>query len=103
MHNEARIAPAQMYQIPGPELLPPDKLSAAGLEFLEVGPPGWEHMVIIVSDEPFLASDPLCRASPTAPLVALSRDELTALWDDMATRKRETWTAAALPFLVVND
>jgi len=99
---EARAISDRKYEVPGPELLPVDQMRMAGLDdYVEIGPPGWEHVVVFVSDEPLLDSGVLCRARPDAPFVDLSSDELDALVGHLNSLQPEKWTAAALSFLVV--
>ena len=51
--EQAGIESGRKYQIPG-QLLPPEELSRHGLAYLEVGPPGWEELIVIVSDKPLV-------------------------------------------------
>ena len=51
--EQAKIESGRKYQIPG-QLLPPEELSRHGLAYLEVGPPGWEELIVIVSDKPLV-------------------------------------------------
>jgi len=100
MPQEARVDVEGTYSLPEPRLMP---LVEAGMSYVEIGPPGWEHFLVFLSDEPLVCADVLCRARFDAPFVELSPTEIGALLQDLETRDPASWSAAALSFLVVED
>lgn len=98
--QKARLDPAFSVRIPGPELLPSEQLEANGLDFVEVGPPGWEHLLAFVSDEPLISTSVVDRSRAANPLVELSPNEVEQLWNNIEKRETTTWSGDALSFLV---
>jgi hypothetical protein len=94
--RQARVEAGRRYDVPGPELLPWDSLRSAGLDYLEMGPPGWEHMLAIVSDEPLIDEALLIAANPTDPLVEV---DLDWLFDALGQREPDSWSPGVLSFL----
>ncbi len=92
--------PAGAYAVPGPELLPWDRLQQLGLDYLEVGPPGWEHLVVLVSDRPLLPAHTLAHASPENPFIKLTLPDLSQLCAAINAAPPDTWSAGVLSFLV---
>ncbi|GAH86074.1 unnamed protein product, partial [marine sediment metagenome] len=74
--REAVISAGRIYHIPGAELLPWESLRRCGLDYVEIGPPGWEHLAVIVSDEPLFEDQMIKKSIPKEPLIKLTRDEL---------------------------
>lgn len=97
----ARVIGDTNYTIPGSELLPLDKLLLNGLDYIESGPPGWEHLSVIISDSPLVSEDILARASATDPFVRLSDAEFEDLCLEMGAMPSPTWTANLMSFLVL--
>ena len=95
-----RIEGGRTYQVPGPELLPEDKLEAAGLAFYESGPAGWEYIVVIVSDEPLMEAAVLGRSREQAPAIELSPAELQGALDRLERMGRGQWAAGVARFRV---
>jgi len=95
-----RIEGRRAYQVPGPELLPEDKLEAAGLAFYESGPAGWEYIVVIVSDEPLMDTAVLGRFRDQAPVIELSSAELQGALDRLERMGRDHWAAGVAKFRV---
>jgi len=98
--QEAEVVPARSYLIPGPELLPWEQLKQRNLDYVEVGPPGWEHIAVFVSDEPLTGLCTLYRATPLEPFVRFSDDELSNLCHLLDDMGPHTWSAAVISFLV---
>jgi hypothetical protein len=88
------------YQVPGPELLPEDKLEAAGLAFYESGPAGWEYIVVIVSDDPLMETAVVGRSCDKAPVIELSPAELQGALDRLERMGRDHWAAGVAKFRV---
>jgi hypothetical protein len=96
----ARAAKAQangVYQMPGPEFLPRDKIEC----YREGGPGGWEHIALIVSDEPVIEHGTVLRSTPRNPLIQLSEDEVQRLGEKLTACGPQGWTGAVLSFQVV--
>ncbi len=95
-----RIEGRRTYQVPGPELLPEDKIEAAGLAFYENGPAGWEYIVVIVSDEPLMETAVVGRSRDQAPVIELSPAELQGALDRLERLGRDHWAAGVAKFRV---
>jgi hypothetical protein len=95
----ARAARAQAqakYEVPGPEFLPWNEIKY----YYEAGPGGWEHMALLLSDEPLIEHGIVLRSTPRNPLVRLSQDEVDGLCEKLETMKPESWTGTVLSFRV---
>ncbi len=98
--EQAHITDARPYLIPGPELLPWERLRQLGLDYVEVGPPGWEHIAVVVSYQPTMHPRLLARASPEAPFVKLGDGDIADLCETLNDLSADQWTAGVLSFLV---
>ncbi len=108
-----KVEPDRRYHIPGPELLPWEKLRDAGLDFIEYGPVGVEYLVLIVSEQSLIDVTIARRSTPTVsfagnqyrsgPTVLLSDEEVEALEFKLDGLKPETWSAAVLDFRVMDN
>lgn len=98
--DETRLSSGSTSTVPGPELLPADRLREAGLDYVEAGPPGWEHVVALISDEPLASVEALYRATPACPLVQLEPTEVEELLGRLHAAPSESWSGACLSFLV---
>ena len=74
--DRARAECGRTYAVPGPEFLPWEALQQQGFDYVEVGPPGWEHLVVLISEKPVLAAGVLARSSGASPFVKLDADEI---------------------------
>ena len=97
--EEAKVEPDSKSQIPG-ELLPVEELSSHGLAYVEAGPPGWEELIVIVSDEPLITEADVFRSSKDNPFVELSAERMDQLLDRLSEFPDEGWCAGVLSFLV---
>lgn len=98
--GEAKAVSGHTYTIPGEELLPIAQMHRWGLDYVEIGPPGWEHLAVIVSDVP-LIDDPVCaRAVKQDPFIRLSNREIGMLYEALDNAAPETWSGGVLSFLV---
>jgi len=97
---EARVAAGRTYSVPGAELLPPQRLAQCGLEYVEVGPAGWEHVAVLVSNEPLVGPDLLASVSSTSPFHKLTGEELGVFCARLAGLDPAAWSAGILSFLV---
>lgn len=88
-----RVEARRTYQVPGPELLPEENLRAAGLDYYERGPEGWEYLVVIVSDEPLRENGILSRSRDNAPAIELAPTELQSMLDRL---ERLGWDRCAV-------
>ena len=98
--EQARVNGGRSYDIPGPELLPWDRLRQLSLDYIEVGPPGWEHVAVIVSDTPVICASALGETSLEAPFIALETSDIAGLCDSLTNRSEDSWSASILSFLV---
>jgi hypothetical protein len=98
--SEAKVVAGRSYMIPGSELLPWDRLQQIGLDYVEVGPPGWEHIAVLVSDEPVVAPRVSARSTSESPFVKLTPEEVDEFCGVLTERPAGSWSAAVLSFLV---
>jgi len=98
--DEAKVNGGGRHRIPGDRLIPERDLDQNGLQYREMGPPGWEHLAIIVSDTPLVSDDMTRNASPRNPFIKLTSSEITELCDVLNDAPSESWTAGVLSFLV---
>jgi len=98
--ERARVDGGRPYAIPGAELLPWERLRQFGLDYVEVGPLGWEHIAVLVSDEPLVNARALAKASSGAPFVKLTSDDIADLCDALSNAPADMWSAGVLSFLV---
>ncbi len=97
--GKAKVKAGKKYNIPG-ELLPGEDLSRSGLQYLEVGPPGWEELVVIVTAEPLVTEADIYESTPQNPFSLLSSERVDAMLDQLADMPEESWQAGILSFLV---
>ena len=98
--EQTRVASGRSYAIPGPEFLPWERLRQLGFDYVEVGPPGWEHLVVLVSDKPLIAAHTLARAVPENPFVQLTGGDIAELCLVISNEPADAWSAGVLSFLV---
>lgn len=77
--EDTKIKAKQKYKIPGSKLLPVSSLKKDGLDYVEAGPPGWEHLIIIVSDKPLNDFITSLSSSRTGPFYLVSQSDLRKL------------------------
>jgi hypothetical protein len=90
----ARAAAGRSYTVPGKEMFPWEG------DYREEGPPGWEHMALVISDEPLIEEAVLARSSQECPIVRLTDVEVQNLSIALADGPRDHWSAGVLSFLV---
>ena len=98
--RQARVDAGHTYSIPGPELLPWDRLRGLGLDYVEIGPPGWEHIAVLVSEEPLITPEIATQARPEAPFVKLTEEQIAELCNRLSEEPSDKWTSGVLSFLV---
>ncbi len=98
--EQARVNGTHTYCIPGPELLPWERLRQLGFDYVEVGPPGWEHIAVLVTDKPLVNVRILERADAEAPFVKLTNEELSGFGNMLLNMPPDMWSAGILSFLV---
>lgn len=96
----AKAEAERTYEIPGTDLLPFSQLQQRNMDYIEIGPPGWEHLAVLISDEPFAELSTTYRATPLSPFVELSDDELERLYQSLSGANPMDWSAGILSFLV---
>ncbi len=100
---DPRVEADRMYTVPGPEIMPLERLLQSGLDYVETGPPGWEHMAVIVSEKPIIAREILSRGTAAAPFVRLQQQEFDDLCFAINQLPVQEWTSNFLSFLVIHD
>jgi len=90
----AKTAAPAMVPFPGPPFFPIDNL-------WENGPPGWEDMLVIISDEPLFSPADLVTASARSPEVVITSLMMESLISRLQALEPECWSAGLLGFLVV--
>jgi hypothetical protein len=90
-----RIDAGRSYALPGPELFPWQ------WDYREEGPAGWEHIIALVTDEPFIPVKAASRSSDASPIVRLTPEEIGSLFESLNEMRLDSWTAGLLSFLVV--
>lgn len=98
--ERAIVAGDMTYSVPGPELLPRQALQENGLEYVEVGPPGWEHVLVILSSSLTGLAAACSRTTPGQPFTKLSESDLESLGSELVEADPEAWTGNVLSFLV---
>jgi hypothetical protein len=97
---QAEVEEGRVYGIPGRELLPWEKLREMELDYIEIGPPGWEHLAAIVSEKPLIDTRLLRKASFDNPFVQLTNEEFSELYEKLNEKSIGKWFAGVLSFLV---
>ncbi len=97
--EKAKVAASQKYQIPG-LLLPDSDLASNGLDYVEVGPPGWEVLVVIVSDVPLITEKGIFSSMPESPFVQFNKGRIDELLEQLSGLAPDQWDAGVLSFLV---
>lgn len=93
---EAEAQAGCCYSVPGPEMLPWDRIG----DYVEVGPPGWEHIVVIVSEKPLIEKRDLSGASQDKPFLVIPNRDLVRLFTKLENQGFQNWSAGVLSFLV---
>ena len=91
--RDARVEAGRRYTVPGPELFPWPH------DYREEGPGGWEHIVVVVSDQPIIPDDATKALSTDSPLLRLDHAELARIVGQMESSP-DSWSAGVLSFLV---
>ena len=96
--SDSRVESSREYTVPGPDFLPVEKVG----DLQQTGPSGWEHLAVLVSDEPMFPEHVISRACNESPLVKLSNKEISNLFNNLKTLDTNCWSADVLSFLVVD-
>ena len=96
----SRVEAGRRYAVPGPELLPYERLAQQGLGYVEIGPPGWEELIVIVTDQPIISAQDVFSSTVNNPFAELSPKRVTQLVDLLADLDEDAWTCGFLGFLV---
>lgn len=88
--------------VPGRDLLPAEDLLANGLEYVECGPPGWEHFLAFITPAPLIGRAVLQRSIPGAPIVLLSRKEMGEIGEQLSELNQDQWSVGVLSFTVIS-
>jgi len=94
----ARAKAGEVYEVPGPQFLPWDRIQS----YTEEGPGGWEHIALIVSDDPLIDHGVVLRSTPKGPLVKLSENEVDKLTQKLDAIGPDRWAGALLSFQVMD-
>jgi hypothetical protein len=95
LKGRAQVHGPGNYWIPGPELLPWKG------DYWEGGPPGEEHLVVIVSESPVIEDSTLARSTTDEPFVELTDEELDRLRERLKELDPSTWSAGVRSFWVL--
>lgn len=98
--EQAKARKGHTYTVPGSALMPGERMDQLGLEYVEVGPPGWEHLAVLVSDEPLIDDSIAARANTEIPFVKLRKQELSDLFYAIMDAPNTAWSTGILSFLV---
>ncbi len=98
--GRGQVEAGKRYQVPGAELLPAEEMRHNGLAYWEVGPPGWEELIVIISNEPLMTNADLFRSMASKPFVTLSTERIEQLLDQLAELPVDGWGVGMLSFLV---
>ena len=98
--ERARVDEGRSYAIPGAELLPWERLRQLGLDYVEVGPPGWEHIAVLISDQPLINARTLAKANLESPFVKLASNDIADLCETLSNEPADMWSASVLSILV---
>jgi hypothetical protein len=90
----AQAVAGRSYTVPGKDMFPWEG------DYREEGPPGWEHMALVISDEPLVEETVLARSSHDCPIVRLTDAEVQNLSTALAEGSGDRWSAGVLSFLV---
>jgi len=95
---ETKVNLNQVYYVPG-ELLP---LYEHGWNYIENGPSGWEHLAIIISDEPIpvVKNQLINRSKTDMAIVKLSGDEFEKLCTELSDWDENSWAVDVCSFYV---
>lgn len=100
--DHSKVKAGTSCTIPGPELLPSDQLARQGLGYIEVGPPGWEELIVILTEQPIITAQDIFLSQASNPFVELSPKRIGLLMDQLADLSPDSWACGVLSFLVEN-
>lgn len=98
--ERAKVEAGRSYAVPGPELLPWERLREQGFDYVEIGPPGWEHVAVLVSDVPLVSERVLASTRPDDPFVRLRTEDVAELCETLSSAPAGAWSAGVMSFLV---
>lgn len=90
-----RIEAGRKYEVPR-DLVP--GLGENGLNYIESGPPGWEEMVVVVSDEPLVRDSDIEGSEPEAPFVLIDAEDWV---ERLGALQPGSWRSGTLGFKVL--
>lgn len=97
--EQAKVSAGEKHQIPG-QLLPGQDLMRNGLDYIEVGPPGWEELAVIITPEPIISESDIYSSTPQNPFVLMSKERIETLLDQLSYLSEDSWCTGVLSFLV---
>jgi hypothetical protein len=98
--RDTRVIAGETHQIPGSWLLPWEGLRRHNLDYVEIGPPGWEHLAVIISDQPVVNRLWMIRSTPQNPFLKLGENEVQTLSAHLNSLPPDKWSAGVVSFLV---
>lgn len=101
--EQASVQKDTLYSMPGDEFIPAEKLLLNGLDYVETGPQGWEHICVVISQKPVLSPEVFNRASASEPFVKLSQQEFDEICIKFLDMPSPTWTVNFISFIVLGD
>lgn len=97
--ENTKVDSGEKYRVPG-QLLPGDELMRNGLGYMEVGPPGWEELVVIVSDKPLVTEKDLFKSTSENPFMEVTQSRIDELLEQLSSLDEKSWDVGILSFLV---
>ena len=70
------------------------------MDYIEVGPPGWEELAVLITPEPLVSEVDIYSSTPQNPFSIISEKQVEALMDKLADFQEDSWSVGVLSFLV---
>ena len=94
--DAARVEASQLYTVPGPQLLPAQSIEG----YFELGPEGWEHMAVTITDVPLVDPRFMELATPESPFIDLTSEAAAELAEALENAEPDHYAFGLLSFLV---
>jgi len=90
------VEASQLYTVPGPQLLPAQSIEG----YFELGPEGWEHMAVTITDVPLVDPRFMELATPESPFIDLTSEAAAELAEALENAEPDHYAFGLLSFLV---
>lgn len=94
------VSPADAWVRAGNRMIFPGAPLLPGEQLYENGPPGWEELIVVVSEAPLFSHTDLADGDAGAPEVKLSDERIGRLVEQLTELAGESWNAGLLGFMV---